>query len=95
MTYRPRDIERLLLSKFVFHWSDNDHRWFELQLAGLPTIRTKVSHNNKDIGPGLLGLMAKQCRVHAPFFREMLGCTRSREEYYQQIRTDPYPPWDD
>jgi hypothetical protein len=56
-------------------------------------ILTKVSHSKQDIGPKLEGKIARQLRVHKPYFEEMMDCTNSREDYYQQVRESPFPPF--
>jgi len=97
MPRKSRELESLLLSKFGFTRAEersSDHRWYELNLPGLPTIATKFSHSNKDIGATLEGLIARQLRVRKPFFTGMIDCTRSRQDYYQQVQQDPFPPFD-
>jgi hypothetical protein len=93
MPFSPREVERCLLHKLCFVRDNRDHRFFTLELPGLPTIRTKVSHGRREIGRTLEGLMAKQLRVRVSFFREMVGCSKACEDYHRQIRDDPYPPW--
>jgi hypothetical protein len=97
MPYKPSKIEHALQGKFDFTLSDRhspDHRWYELSLPGLPIIATRVSHSKKEIGPKLEGKIARQLRVPTQFFREMIDCTKNREDYYTQVREAPYPPWD-
>jgi len=36
--------------------------------------------------------MAKQLRVETQYFRNMIGCTRSQEEYYERLRSEQFPP---
>jgi hypothetical protein len=94
---KPRELEKTLQGKFDFSPAPNrssDHRWYELTLPGLPTIATKVSHSRKEIGRNLEGKIARQLRVRKKFFQEMVACTQSQQDYYQQVRTDPYPPFD-
>ena len=75
--------------------TDNEegHRWYELQIEGLPVIKTKFSHGRKE-GRRLEGLIARQLRVRKPFFDAMMRCNQDREAFYQQIRNDPYPPFE-
>ena len=97
MPYKPREIESLLQNKFGFslsHGHSSDHRWYQLQLPGLPTILTKVSHNKRDIYGKIEGAMARQLRVRKQYFRGMMDCTNSQEEYYRQVREDPIPPFE-
>ena len=97
MPYKPKEVERKLRDKFAFSVAKEhgfDHRWFELKLSGLPAILTKVSHNRKEIGANLEGKIARQLRVRTRYFRGMIDCTNTREDYYRQVREDPYPPFD-
>jgi hypothetical protein len=97
MPYKPREIEDALRNKFGFEHDEThsvDHRWYKLQLTGLPTIRTYFSHGKKEIGKKLESKIARQIRVRNKFFREMIDCTKGREDYYQQVREDPYPPFE-
>ena len=97
MPIKRRDFVRLLTQKFGFVPSathGDDHDWYELTLPGMPTILTRVSHGASEISDVLLGLIARQLRVHAPYCRGMFQCTNSREDYYRQLRSGPYPPFD-
>jgi hypothetical protein len=97
MAFKSSEIERLLQSKFGFSPAkghSSDHRWYELQLPGLPVILTKVSHSKAEIGSNLESKIARQLRVRRPFFEEMIVCTKGLDEYKHQVQTDPYPPFD-
>jgi len=97
MPMNTADVQHQLVRKFGFSESptrSDDHIWYELRIPGLPVIATKVSHGEREISSKLEGKMARQLRVHAPYFRRMIECTRSRDEYLQQVQTDPYPPFD-
>lgn len=92
----PKDqheICALLQTKFGFEEEAGAHAWFTLELPGLPSIKTHRSRSKK-AGKGLESKMARQVRVRTGFFREMIGCTKSKAEYEQKVREDPYPPWD-
>jgi hypothetical protein len=96
MSIRNRDFEDLIQKKFGFAEDKKgaDHRWYVLKLDGLPPIATKSSHGKTVISGSLESAIAKQLRVRTPFFRKMIGCTKSREDYYKQVHTDPFPDWD-
>lgn len=97
MPRKPSDLETVLQRKFGFapaREHSSDHRWYELRLPGLPPILTKVSHGRKEITAKLEGKIARQLRVRGPYLQEMLDCSHSREEYYQKLRDDPFPPFD-
>jgi hypothetical protein len=96
MPYRNRDVEEKLLNKFQFVESptrSEDHRWVELTLPGLPVIPTYFSHGRQEIDDRLWGKIARQLRVRGKYLREMIDCTKSREDYYKQVTDEPYPPW--
>jgi hypothetical protein len=90
-------VETRLLNKFEFKQDrghESGHKWYSLRLSGLPPVRTKVSHGKKELTTHLESEMSKQLRVRKAFFLEMMSCTKSKEEYYQSIRTNPVPPWE-
>jgi hypothetical protein len=91
-----REVENTLLNKFAFasaRTRGDDHRWLELTLPGLPTIITRFSHTREDIGDPLWRRIAMQLRVRPQYLTGMVSCSKSKEAYYTQVRTDPFPPW--
>jgi hypothetical protein len=94
MPYKPRDVESALTSKFGFSIDKKRrHRWFKLELPELPVISTMVSHGREEIGRKLESKIARELKVRTSFFRKMMDCTKEREDYYQQVRTDPFLPF--
>jgi hypothetical protein len=96
MPIKPKDLEKLLVNKFHFSPAEEHsegHRWYELQLPGLPVILTKVSHNRKEIGKNLESMIARQLRVRKTYFQGMVSCKNNREDYYKQVEEEPFPPW--
>ena len=72
----------------------NDHIWLELKLDGIPTILTKLSRNGDELRDKLIGKIARQLRVpSASFVKEMIGCTKSQNEYYDVARNTPFRPF--
>jgi hypothetical protein len=97
MPIKPRKLEKLLINKFGFvpaKSRSDDHRYYELQLAGMPAIHTKVSHSKKEIGSALEAKIARQLRVLKSFYGMMMGCTKNKEDYYEPVRTAPQPPFE-
>lgn len=97
MGFSADDIERKLITKFSFIKSDRHekgHIWYELKLAGLPVIETRISRGkHEQISDDLLSRIAKQLHVRNPFFRGMIQCTISKEEYYFEVTHNPFPPF--
>lgn len=97
MGLKPSVVEGHLTNKFDFKpdkGHERGHRWYSLRLPDLPPVRTKLSHSKKELTAYLQSEMAKQLRVRKAYFVEMMSCTKSREEYYESIRTNPVPPWE-
>ena len=96
MSRRNRDVEESLLTKFQFSKCSthgDGHRWVELKLDGLPPVLTFFSHTKEDIGSVLWKKIAGQLKVRVNYLDGMIDCTNSREDYYKQIKEDPFPPW--
>jgi hypothetical protein len=97
MPLDPRKTEQSLQSKFGFipaPGRSTDHKWYELKLDDLPVITTKFSHSREPITDRIAGLIARQLRVRRSYLNGMIECTNAKEDYYQQVRVDPVPPWD-
>jgi hypothetical protein len=88
MPNRNVEIEGLLQSKFGFRVAKKGakHRWIELQLPGVQRVRTCISHGRQTVGKDLEHKMAQQLRVTTPYFREMIGCTKNRADYYHLLQ---------
>ncbi len=94
--FTSKQILRTLRSKFKFTDVKGKHAdiYVKLDLPGVEPVVTKVSHpksTRKTVGKTLEGLMAKQLRVETPYFRDMIGCTRSQEEYYARLKSEQPP----
>ena len=96
MSMDSREVESKLQSKFGFVPAvskSSDHRWYKLELEGLPIIMTKFSHSGKNLSSTIEGYIPKQLKVRKPFFEGMIRCKNSQQDYYHQVRQDPFPPW--
>jgi len=94
MTLKATDVESKLIHKFKFTKDNSDHRKFTLEEPGFPLILTKISHSHRDISDPILNSICKQLHVRKRFFLEMIQCTKSREDYLNQITNAPYPPFE-
>ncbi len=91
-----REVERTLINRFRFERADrkaDDQRWLQLKLENLPAIFTKFSHTREDISDAIWGKIALQLKVRTPYLNGMIDCSNSRGDYYEKVRTDPFPPW--
>jgi len=93
MPYKPIEVEGMLNTKLKMIVEDADHKWFKLELDGLPPIRTKLPNHREDIRDKIESRIYKQLRVWKPFFHDLMDCKKYRADYEKQIREDPYPPF--
>ena len=80
---RPRRVVMAALERKGFSASEGDHTYFIYYTAdGRKTLaKTKVSHSGKDVADVILGMMARQCKLTAPQFRDLVDCSLSRTAY--------------
>jgi len=85
---RPRRTVMSALVRKGFAASEGDHSYYIYHTAdGRKTLaKTKVSHSGKDIADPILGMMARQCKLTAPQFRNLVECPLSREAYEDTLR---------
>lgn len=89
MTRPKAAIEQSLLSK-GFENKSGDHRFliYHSMEGKKTTARTKTSHTPKmkDVADGLLGQMAKQCKLTKKDFLDLVDCPLSREAYEGKLK---------
>lgn len=85
---KPRRAVMAALERKGFVAPEGDHTYFIYHTAdGRKTLaKTKVSHSGKDIADPILGMMARQCKLTAPQFRNLVDCPLSREAYETILR---------
>ena len=82
---KGRDIDSALCKKGFHRESDGDHLWYTLIGTN---VKTKISHGmmGHDIGPELLGLMARQLHLTKKQFLELIDCPLDEDGYRQILR---------
>jgi hypothetical protein len=98
MPYKPAEIEHILITVLGFVEDDTreaGHKWYKLKIDGLPRpIRTKMSHGKKtEYGAALESAVARQLHVRKEFFRALMAGKKTRDEYINEVKTNPYPPF--
>jgi len=89
MPIKPRKLRDTLISKLGFEedsTKSTDHYWYKLELIDVEPVVTKVSHSNKEIGKVLQGKIARQLKVNSKYLDGLVGCSRTRDQYYQRLR---------
>lgn len=91
--YTSKEILWTLRTKFKFDDIKGKQAdiYVKLELPGVKPVVTKVSNpksTRSTVGKKLEGMMARQLRVETQYFREMIGCTRSCEDYYERLKSE-------
>lgn len=87
MPYSKKLIDKRLTGKFGFDRNEKgDHIRYALVIAGM-TVTTKLSHgSSKDIPAWLESEISKQLKVKKGYFRQMIDCSISQDEYYEELK---------
>lgn len=83
---KARDVRQALTRKGFREDRKRDH-WFYFLYAGgrKSAIYTKISHNETEIGAGLLAVMARQLRVSPAQFALLIDCELSETAYIRLL----------
>lgn len=79
-------VERSLTAK-GFRSREGDHSYFHYWTkAGKKTaVFTKTSHGNRELDDGLVGRMARQCRLSRSDFERLIDCPLDRDGYEAKL----------
>ena len=86
MPRKQREVERSLVAK-GFQSHEGDHSYFHYwSKAGKKTaVFTKTSHGTRELDDGLLGRMARQCRLSRADFDRLIDCPLNRDGYEAKL----------
>lgn len=86
MPRKQREVERSLTMK-GFRSREGDHSYFHYWTkAGKKTaVFTKTSHGARELDDGLIGCMAKQCRLSRTDFERLIDCPLDRDGYETKL----------
>lgn len=83
-TRKAKEVSSRLCSKGFTRNEDADHCQFFFSADGLKTtIRTKMSHGEREIGEALIQRMAKQLRLSKHELLDLVDCKMDKEIYLQ------------
>ena len=77
---------RQSLLKKGFVTIEGDHHNYLYYHDGRVVTRTKVSHNDQDIGDGLISKMYKQCKISKMQFFDLINCPLDQAGYLELLR---------
>lgn len=85
MPLKSRDVERALTSK-GFKPAEGDHRFFFLWHNGKKTsIRTKISHGDREIHDNNCALMSRQIYLSRSDFDRFVDCALTWGQYIEKL----------
>ena len=79
-TLSANKTRQSLLNK-GFKKQEGDHHFYLYIYEGKVVAKTKLSHNDQEIGDGLISKMYKQCRISKSQFFDLINCPLKEEEY--------------
>jgi len=78
-----------MMQSFVskgFKRSEKDHHWFTYFYDGKKTsIRTKISHDSREYGDGLLTAVSRQLRLSKKDLLLLKDCSMTKEDYLKHL----------
>ena len=77
---------RQALVKKGFKKAEGDHHYYLYYYNGKVVAKTKVSHNDQDIGDGLISKMYKQCQISKGQFFDLINCPLEEAEYVEILK---------
>lgn len=90
MPLERRNVVSSLNNKGFKEDRRGDHIFYVYRgLSGeISRIRTRVSHSKKvkTLDEGLVGQMAKQCKLSRKDFRKFVDCSMDQTEYEEKVR---------
>ena len=83
---KARVVKAALLAKGMVP-DENHHHMLRKKVGGVTTVVTRMSHDDKEIRGDLIGLMARQCYLHAAEFWDLINCPLS-EKHWEELITE-------
>lgn len=79
---------RQALTKKGFKLKEGDHHYYLFYYKGKLVARTKVSHNDQEIGNKLISKMYRQCCLSKNEFLELVGCQLDEKGYIEALKAN-------
>lgn len=77
---------RQALLKKGFRKAEGDHHFYLYYYKGKVVAKTKMSHNDQDIGDHLISKMYKQCKISKREFFDLIECPLDEAGYVELLR---------
>jgi predicted RNA binding protein YcfA (HicA-like mRNA interferase family) len=87
MPRKARDVERALRSKGFQLRKSTHRRFIYFNLEGKKTtVRTEISHGEREIHDSLLAAMARQCLLQRDEFYRLIDCPLDQPAYDAMVK---------
>jgi len=88
---KTKDVSASLCRKGFVERVEKHHKYYFLYCDGIKTtIKTYISHGDKEVGDYLQGQMAKQTKLVKKDFVRLVECELSGEDYVRLLRGSRY-----
>jgi hypothetical protein len=82
LVFKARDVRAALCGKGFQEHNDRDHQYYFFYYHGRKSsIKTKISHNEKEIDDYLCSAMSRQINLTRSQFRDLVECPLTAEGY--------------
>lgn len=87
MQLATRQIKQALTGKLECEIDETHHHYYVYRHNSMIVTKTRMSHGrDKDVGDFLIGKMAQQMKVSKAFFIDLVSCTKSHEDYRNELK---------
>jgi len=80
-----RKVDKALRKKGMRRDRDGHHVMYRLELQGVMTLVTRISHGADEIDNHLAGLMARQCALRHSEFFDLVDCPLSAKDWHKLV----------
>lgn len=85
MPVSARKMDRILVNVLGFERRMGRHQIYVLTIRGRQVVRTLISHGAREIGDGLMAVMARQMGIMLSQLKQIVAGKLDREAYYRLL----------
>ena len=85
MPISARRMDEILVNVLGFERRMGKHQIYVLSIGGRQVARTLISHGAREIGDGLMAVMARQMGITLSQLKQIIAGKLDREAYYRLL----------